>query len=61
MKFVDDAVSRQAAEDRDAELLAWPDKLITNNEYVFGELIMYHPSFKMGTLLLRGGGSGKGM
>lgn len=42
MKFVDDAVSRQVAEVRDAELSAWPGKLITNNEYAFGEPILFH-------------------
>lgn len=66
MKFVDDAVSRQVAGDGNAELLAWPGKPITNNEYAFGEPIMSYlqeqkKSFKMRTLLLRDVCSGKAM
>jgi len=59
-------VSRQAAEDRGAELLAWLGKPVTDNEYAFGEPKLPHvqeqqKSFKIRTLLLRGGGSGRGM
>lgn len=61
----DDAVSRKVAEDRDAELLAWPGELIPNKEYVFGKTVFpplqeQKRSFKVRTPLLIDGGSGKG-